>query len=133
MRPIGGAQRRMPGRTGLDLAALIVDAELVTVDIAEVDFHPGKFVAKPLQEPIHFASHKLHDTRIYRNVFVAIDLNPHVFLCSPAFTGAGKDFLEFGFEAGSDDSIWRVKSGPQSSLGNVCAMRHHAFGFAGGQ
>ena len=94
MRAIGGAQRRMPGRTGLDLAALIVGAELVTVDIAEVDLHTGKFVAKPLQKPVHFTPHKLHHSRIYRDVLVAIDLNPHIFLCSPAFTGAGKDFLE---------------------------------------
>jgi hypothetical protein len=97
----------MPGGTGLDQAPLIVYPELVTVDVAEVDFHSGKFGDKPLQKPIHFGLDKLDHSRIYGYVFVTIDLNPHAFLCS-AFTRAAKDFLEVGFEAGIDDSILRV-------------------------
>jgi hypothetical protein len=77
----------MPGGTGLDQATLIVYSELATVDVAEVDLHSGKFVAKPLQKPIHFASDELDHSRIYRYVFVAIDLNPHAFLCSPPSLG----------------------------------------------
>ena len=77
----------MPGGTGLDQATLIVYTELATVDVAEVDLHSGKFAAKPLQKPIHFASDKLDHSRIYRYVFVAIDLNPHAFLCSPPSHG----------------------------------------------
>ena len=79
MRAIGGAQRRMPGRTGLDLAALIVGAELVTVDIAEVDLHTGKFAAKLPEKPIRFASDELNHSRIYRYILATIDLNPHAF------------------------------------------------------
>jgi hypothetical protein len=73
----------MPGGTGLDQATLIVYTELVTVDVAEVDLHSGKFAAKPLQKPIHFASDELDHSRIYHYALVAIDLNPHAFLCSP--------------------------------------------------
>jgi len=69
----------MPGGTYLDQATLIVYAELATVDVAEVDFHSGKFGAKPLQKPIRFASDELNHSRIYRNIFVAIDLNSHAF------------------------------------------------------
>jgi hypothetical protein len=72
----------MPGGTGLDQTTLIVYTELATVDVAEVDLHSGKFAAEPLQKPIHFVSDKLDHSRIYRYVFVAIDLNPHAFLCS---------------------------------------------------
>jgi hypothetical protein len=67
----------MPGGTGLDQATLIVYTELATVDVAEVDLHSGNFAAKLLQKPIHFASDKLGHSRIYRYVFVAINLNPH--------------------------------------------------------
>jgi hypothetical protein len=67
----------MPGGTGLDHAALIVYTELAAVDVAEVDLYSGKFAAKPLQKPSHFASDKLDYSRIYGYVFVAINLNPH--------------------------------------------------------
>jgi hypothetical protein len=80
----------MPGGTGFDQATLIVYTELATVDVAEVDFHPGEFAAKPLQKSIHFASDKLRHSRIYRYVFVAIDLNPHAFLGSPPSLGRPK-------------------------------------------
>ena len=73
----------MPGRTGLDQATLVVDTELAAVDVADVDLHSGKFAAKSLQNPIRFASDKLDRSRIYRHVFVTIDLNPHIFLFSP--------------------------------------------------
>ena len=77
----------MPGGTGLDQATLIVDTELATVDVAEVDLDSGKFAAEPLQKPIHFASDELYQSRIYPYVLVAIDLNPHAFLCSPPSQG----------------------------------------------
>ena len=72
----------MPRGTGLDQTALIVYTELAAVDVAEVDLHSGKFAAKSLQKPIRFASNILNHSRIDRYVFVAIDLNPHAFLCS---------------------------------------------------
>jgi len=84
----------MPGGTGLDEATLIVYTELAAVHVAEVDFHSGKFTAKLLQKPIHFASDELDHPSIYRNVLVAVDLNPHAFLCSPPPSRAAKDFLE---------------------------------------
>jgi hypothetical protein len=77
----------MPGGTGLNHATLIVDAELAAVDVAEVDLHSRKFAAKLSQEPVHFASDELLHSRVYRYVFVAIDLNPHAFLCSPPSLG----------------------------------------------
>jgi len=81
LRPIGGGQRPMPRGTDLDQATFIIDPELVTVDVAEVDLHSGQFTTKPLQKPIHFASDKLDHSRIYRYVFAAIDLYPHAYLC----------------------------------------------------
>jgi hypothetical protein len=98
----------MPGGTGLDEAALVVYAELAAVNVAEVDLHSGKFAAKSLQEPIHFAPDELNHPSIYRDAFVAIDLNPHAILCSPPSLRAVKDFFEVWFEAGIDDSIYRV-------------------------
>jgi hypothetical protein len=85
----------MPGRTGLDQATLIVYTGLATVDVAEVDLHSGKFAAKFLQKPIHFASDKLDHSRIHRYVFVAIDLNPHAFLCSPPSPGRPRTSWSF--------------------------------------
>jgi hypothetical protein len=90
LRPIGNAQRPMPGRTGLDQAPLIVYTEFATVDVAEVDFHTCEFAAKPLQKPIHFASDELDHSRVYRYIFVAIDLNSHAFPLFPPALGAQK-------------------------------------------
>jgi len=84
----------MPGGPSLDKATFIVYTDLAAVDVAEVDLHSGKFAPKPLQKPIHFASDELDHPSIYRNVLVAVDLNPHAFLCSPPSLGAAKDFLE---------------------------------------
>jgi hypothetical protein len=80
----------MPGGTGLDQATLIVDTELAAVDVAEVDLHSDQFAAKPLEKPIHFASDELDHSRIYSYVFIAVDLNPHAFLCSPPSPGRSK-------------------------------------------
>jgi hypothetical protein len=97
----------MPGGTGLDHATLIVYTELVTVDVAEVDLHAGKFAGKPLQKPIHFSSDKLDHARVYGNVFVAIDLNPHTFLCSPPLPGRPK--TSWRLDSRLDSMIlWRV-------------------------
>ena len=84
----------MPGGAGLDKAALVVYTDLAAVNVAEMDLHSGKFAAKPLQEPIHFTSDELDHSRIYCDIFVAIDLNPHAFLCSPPSLRAVKYFLE---------------------------------------
>jgi len=54
----------MPGGTGFDQATLIVYTELAAVDVTEVDLDSGKFAAKPLQKPIHFASDKLNHSCI---------------------------------------------------------------------
>jgi hypothetical protein len=82
----------MPGGTDLDQATLIVDPELAAVDVAEVDLHSYQFAAELPQKSIHLTSDKLVHSRIHRYVFVAVDLNPHTFLCSPP-SRAVKDFL----------------------------------------
>ena len=82
----------MPGGTGLDQATLIVYTEIATVDVAQMDLHSGKFVAKPLQNPIHFASDKRNHSRTYRYVFVAQSAHLPLF---PPSLGRPKTFWKF--------------------------------------
>src|SRR5262249_55469173 len=88
--PVDSAQGPIACRTGFDPTTLIVYTELAAVDVTEVDLDPCKLSGKPLQTAIRFVSDELDHPSIYQNVFVAVDLNPHAFLCSPPTTGGSK-------------------------------------------
>ena len=57
--------------TGLDHATFIVYAELVTVDITEVNLYSGKFAGKLPQNAMRFVSDELAHSRGNHNILLS--------------------------------------------------------------
>jgi len=77
-RTITRGQRPMAGRPRLDQATLVEFAKFFAIHIAKMNLHASKLTDKSCENAVDLGFHEADDLSVYRDIFVAVDLNPHI-------------------------------------------------------